>query len=256
MTRPIPACLKPFLTKAETPIMRVYDDKRPKRILKVGDKALGTLTAGIGHTGADVVIGLKVTSAMMDRWLDMDIATAVLRLHNVVKADVIESLTDNQYAAMISFVFNLGAEPGWTIWKVLGDRQYDQVPAQLARFVNAGGKKVTGLVNRRNAEIVLWSTAEPGSVVASPPSSVTHEAETPPAPPPPKPLDKASMAVKVTTAVTAVGAGAGQVKDIVAPHMTVSPIFAKVVAILTGVIVVCAVLALWIHHEQAKRAAS
>lgn len=256
MIRPIPACLKPFLTKAEAPIMRVYDDLRPKLVLKTGSKVLGTLTAGIGHTGADVVIGLKITPALVDRWLDMDIETAVLRLYNVVKVDVIDTLTDNQYAAMISFVFNLGAEPTWTIWKVLNARQYDQVPAQLARFVNAGGKKVTGLVNRRNAEIALWSTAEPGSVKAAPPSSVTREAETPPAPPPPKPLDKASMAVKVTTAITAVGAGAGQVKDIVAPHATIAPIFAKVIAILTAVIVVCAVLALWIHHEQAKRAAS
>jgi GH24 family phage-related lysozyme (muramidase) len=256
MTRPIPTCLKPFLTKAETPVMRVYDDKRPKRALKVGYTLLGTLTAGIGHTGADVVIGLKVTPAMVDRWLDMDIATAAMRLYNVVKPDVIDSLTDNQYAAMISFVFNLGTEPTWTIWKVLNARQYDQVPAQFARFVYSDGKKMDGLVNRRNAEIALWSTAEPGSVANTPPSSVTREADTPPAPPPPKPLDKASMAVKVTTAVTAVGAGASQVKDIVAPHMTVSPIFAKVVAVLTGVIIVCAVLALWIHHEQAKRAAS
>lgn len=42
-------------------------------------------------------------------------------------------------------------------------RQFDQVPGELIKFVNAGGKKLQGLVNRRTDEIRVWSTDEPGS---------------------------------------------------------------------------------------------
>ena len=57
---------------------------------------------------------------------------------------------DTQFSNM-SFVFNLGAGAKWTIWKVLKARRFDEVPPQLMRFVNAGGRVVKGLVNRRAA---------------------------------------------------------------------------------------------------------
>lgn len=256
MTRRIPDCLPPFLKKAERPVMRVYDDAQPKLILKPGSKVLGTLTAGIGHTGADVVIGLKVTQAMVDRWLDIDMVTAALRLANVVTGDVIDSLTDNQYAALLSFVFNLGANPGWTIWKLLNAREYDQVPAQIARFVNAGGKKLEGLVNRRNAEIALWSTAEPGSTTVTPPSSVTRTAETPPAPSPPKEMDKQSVATKIGVLVAGGATAAGQAINVIQPHADLAPFLRPVLAGLAGVVVIGGLYGLWVHHEQAKRATS
>lgn len=39
-------------------------------------------------------------------------------------------------------------------------RDYDAIPAELMKWVNAGGKKVPGLVNRRAAEAGLWAKGE------------------------------------------------------------------------------------------------
>jgi lysozyme len=41
--------------------------------------------------------------------------------------------------------------------KLLNQGQHDQVPTQLRRWVMAGGRKVKGLVNRREKEIRLWN---------------------------------------------------------------------------------------------------
>ena len=39
---------------------------------------------------------------------------------------------------------------------LLNDGQYDEVPAQIRRFVYAGGVKFKGLVRRREAEATMW----------------------------------------------------------------------------------------------------
>ena len=116
-----------------------------------------------------------------EAWLREDLETAARRLGAVVSAEVVAELTEHQYAALLSFVFYLGASPKWTIWKRLNARQFDQVPVEMARFVYVGKTKLQGLVKRRAAEIALWSTEEPGSAPDAPPSSYTRAEATPPA---------------------------------------------------------------------------
>jgi ribosomal protein L14E/L6E/L27E len=41
--------------------------------------------------------------------------------------------------------------------KVLNLGKYEEVPGQFKRWVYSGGKKVNGLVNRRENEIQLWN---------------------------------------------------------------------------------------------------
>ena len=74
---------------------------------------------------------------------------------------------------------------------VAAAESHDAVPGELMKWVNAGGKKVQGLVNRRAAEAGLWAR---GSFV----SSNTVEAK--PAKPPIVTVDNA---VKVVTPLTA-----------------------------------------------------
>lgn len=183
--RPVPHEASDFLRRHEGCVLRVYDDLRPRAILREGDEIVGTLTAGYGHTGRELKIGLEVTQAMAEAWLLADLGVAAERLWTKIGA-VVEDLTEFQYAALLSFVFNLGigdpAKPEWTIWKRLRARQFDQVPGELMKFVNARGKKLQGLVNRRAAEVALWSTFEPGSEPDNPPSSVTRLVATPPTP--------------------------------------------------------------------------
>ena len=69
-------------------------------------------------------------------------------------------LNQNQFDALVSFVFNVGnnAFRDSTLVKVLNAGHFDQVPTQLRRWIRDNGKIVKGLINRREKEIALWNT--------------------------------------------------------------------------------------------------
>ena len=117
----------------------------------------GVWTIGYGHTQG-VSRGMRITEARANEMLTSDLEDAgksVLRLISV-------PLNDNQYGALCSFVFNLGAGAlqTSTLRKILNTGDYAGVPAQMARWNKAtvNGKKVVlaGLVRRREAEGKLW----------------------------------------------------------------------------------------------------
>ena len=64
-------------------------------------------------------------------------------------------LNQHEYEALISFCFNVGinAFKRSTLLRRLNKGDVGSVPAQLARWVYAGGKKSNGLINRRDKEI-------------------------------------------------------------------------------------------------------
>jgi lysozyme len=74
-------------------------------------------------------------------------------------------LTQNQFDALTSFVYNcgVGALQSSTLLKVLNQGKYEQVPSQLMRWVNAGGKRYEGLVRRRAAEGALFAEPMPAA---------------------------------------------------------------------------------------------
>ncbi len=120
----------------------------------------GVLTIGYGHTsaaGAPVVKpGMRITQQEADDILRRDLAKFENRVNALVKVP----LTDNQFAVLVSFDFNTGALHKSTLLKKLNARDYNSVPAELMKWVNAGGKRVQGLVNRRAAEAGLWAKGE------------------------------------------------------------------------------------------------
>jgi len=67
-------------------------------------------------------------------------------------------LNQNQFDALVSFVFNVGsgAFKSSTLLRVLNMGQYEQVPSELRRWNKVAGEVVQGLVNRREKEIGLW----------------------------------------------------------------------------------------------------
>lgn len=148
-------------------------------------------TIGYGSTGAHVRPGMKISQDHAEQLLldDLD------RFERAVERLVKVPLKDNQFAALVSFAFNVGeGKKGFetsTLLKKLNGGNYEAVPAELMKWVNAGGKKVKGLVNRRAAEAGLWAK---GSFV----SSNTVEAK--PAKPPVLTIDNA---VKVGTPLSA-----------------------------------------------------
>lgn len=67
-------------------------------------------------------------------------------------------LTDNQYGALVSFVYNLGSArlQASTLRKKLNRRDYEGAAREFGKWVFAGKKKLAGLVTRREAERRLF----------------------------------------------------------------------------------------------------
>lgn len=77
--------------------------------------------------------------------------------YSVMQAVSVE-LTEGQYAALVDFVFNVGSGNfnKSTLLKKVNAQQHAEVPAQLRRWIRAGGKVWQGLVTRREREIDLY----------------------------------------------------------------------------------------------------
>ncbi|KQU84203.1 hypothetical protein ASD00_33735 [Ensifer sp. Root31] len=119
---------------------------------------------------------MVITETRAEEILRADLATFEERVSRLVKVP----LTDNQHAVLVSFDFNTGKLHSSTLLKKLNKGDYDAVPAELMKWVNAGGKRVKGLVNRRAAEAGLWAKGEfvsSNTVPAAPkaPEVVTKE---------------------------------------------------------------------------------
>lgn len=261
--RPIPQIAIDKARELEELVLRAYDDKHPKKILQPGDMVEGTLTGGYGHTGPDVSIGMTITPAIADAWLEQDLETACSRLTKKAGADIVELLTDEQFAALLLFVLNLGTgradKPEWTIWKRLRAKQFDQVPLEMAKFVNWGDppQKSAGLVKRRNAEIELWATGEPGTVdEPAPPSSVTRRDATPPTPADPVPASRSkALLLGVTGAVAGAPPMINQVSQAIEPYAHTSHYVGKALGVLATIAALCAaagLLFMWLQKRQAR----
>lgn len=111
-------------------------------------------TIGYGHTHG-VREGATCSQMQADEWLDQDLLFAEDAVDDLVKV----TLTDNQFAALVSFVFNEGptAFAKSTMLKKLNEGGYDLVPEYLKSWIFAGGKIEQGLVKRRAAEAALWT---------------------------------------------------------------------------------------------------
>ena len=68
-------------------------------------------------------------------------------------------LTDNQFAALVSFVFNLGAGAlrRSTLRRKVNRQEHSEVPAELMKWIYVNGRKSPGLIKRRQAEAMLYA---------------------------------------------------------------------------------------------------
>lgn len=223
-----------------------------------GSKDGNPWTIGYGSTRG-VVKGMTITKAEAKARLVEDLDTAVSRLRRRI-GDVMDELTDHQCAALLSFVFNLGVDGAMakaTIWKRLKARAFDQVPLEMMKFVYNDGKKMQGLVNRRTAEIRVWSTEEPGSVPDNPSSAVTRATPTPPAPTDPvAPQKSATLITGALGVATTVPVAAKSVSEAIEPYKDASPIVGQMFAMIATIAAVAMILVLaltWLKKREARR---
>lgn len=119
-------------------------------------------TIGYGHTSmaGDPYVrqGMVITDIEATNILMRDLRQFEQAVEQAVKVE----LNDSQFAALVSFAYNIGvgAFKKSSLLKKLNKGDYDAVPAELMKWVNAGGRRLQGLVNRRSAEGGLWAKGE------------------------------------------------------------------------------------------------
>lgn len=111
-------------------------------------------TIGWGHTGTEVIKGLKITQEEADRLLEKDIE----RIESTIKPMIKVPVNENQIGALISFAYNLGpyALKKSTLLKMINEGKADEAGPQFNRWVYAAGTKLSGLVSRRELERQLF----------------------------------------------------------------------------------------------------
>lgn len=113
-------------------------------------------TIGYGHT-KDVRPGDTCTKQQALEYLREDCADA----EAAVRVAVDVPLNQNQFDALVSFVFNVGAGAfrASTLLKLLNGGNYGAVSEQLLRWNKARGITLAGLTKRRMAEADLFDSA-------------------------------------------------------------------------------------------------
>ena len=112
------------------------------------------LTIGFGHTGPDVTTGTVISEETAERLLVQDMG----KVERALASMVFVPLNQNQFDALCSFVFNLGAGNfrDSTLRRTLNAKDYIGCASEFTKWVFAGGRKLPGLVTRRERENALF----------------------------------------------------------------------------------------------------
>ena len=183
----------------------------------------GKWTCGFGGTR-----GVRSGVTWTKEYSEMRLIEDLEEHGKIVKKYVNVPLTQSQYDALTSFVFNLGggAFRGSSLLRLLNQGKYDECPEQIMRWNKAkvDGKltPLRGLTRRRTAEAAIFSRdAQLPSDEGGPqmPQKVTAEA--------PKSLAKSkTMAgAGIAGAATAMNEVAGQIQGLVAYAPMLKTIF-------------------------------
>lgn len=108
--------------------------------LKAYKDTKGIWTIGVGHTGPEVVEGLVITKDEAIAIFQKDVKWAEDAVNNKVEVP----LNQNQFDALVSFIFNIG-ETAWyksTMLRLLNKGDYEGVIKQFDRWVIP--KEITG----------------------------------------------------------------------------------------------------------------
>lgn len=115
----------------------------------------GKWTIGYGHTKG-VHEGMVITRQEADKLLEEDITYFESFLSKEVYA---EDVTQGQWDALVSFVFNLGIGNFLSSTlrkKILKDKDEPTIPDEFRKWVFAKGKRLPGLIARREWEAQMY----------------------------------------------------------------------------------------------------
>ena len=115
----------------------------------------GIVTLGYGHTRT-ARLGQTITEQPATALLRQDIADAEKAVNRTA---AVRPLTQNQFDALVSLVFNIGTgnyDRSTIRAKVINNPTDPAIRAEFGKWVNAGGKRLEGLIRRRAAEADLY----------------------------------------------------------------------------------------------------
>lgn len=115
----------------------------------------GIPTCGWGHVNDVTMDMAPITQEQADEWLSDDLINA----EEAVCDNMPESLTDNQFSALVSLVFNCGTAPlDGHLGEDINQGHLDQAAEEWLKWDHASGVVVGGLLRRREAELALFQT--------------------------------------------------------------------------------------------------
>lgn len=114
----------------------------------------GLWTIGWGHTKS-VYPRMVIDREQAEAFLDVDLLEPARAIRNLVEVP----LSQNEYDALMSFIFNIGVHKfaDSTLLEKLNHLEYAMAADQMLRWDWADGKRVEGLKNRRRDERLLFT---------------------------------------------------------------------------------------------------
>ena len=84
-----------------------------------------------------------------------DISIAERAISRLIRVPITQNMEDS----LLSWTFNLGsgALQASTLRAVINRQEYDEAPDQIRRWIYAGGRRLNGLIKRREIEARLFS---------------------------------------------------------------------------------------------------
>lgn len=211
----------------------------------------GVWTIGYGHTGPDVREGIVISEKRALELLDKDLDWAEATVSKVCPAT-----SDNEFAAMVSLCFNIGAA-GFTKSTVArlhnaGDKIGASKAFGMWNKATVGGqlKPLLGLTRRRTREAELY---------LMPDTPVFAEQRMPQAVEAPKPTTQSTTVITGTVGTIAASAAViDQVMPIVQSAKSASDLLAgmegKALVLVLGIVAaVCLAAVVWRYVIKARR---
>lgn len=113
----------------------------------------GVWTIGYGTTKGITKNTPEITETEAEELLEKDL----IKFESIVIDNVDVELTDNQFSALVSLVYNCGSAPlKKSLGAVLNTGNYLGAAEQFLRWNKANGKELAGLTRRRKAERDLF----------------------------------------------------------------------------------------------------
>lgn len=139
-----------------------YDDKRPDYKLKPGDKILGTLTIGYGHTDSardddkKIKIGDTVTEEEALEILKLDIAEFSKYVNNRAKSFDVE-LTQSQFDALVMASMNRDKSmSGGPLWRAIKSGDEEAIRKEWTKTIQKSVDTFPGLADRVTEELEIF----------------------------------------------------------------------------------------------------